>query len=142
MCILYCIVLYIACTVLNIAYLINIVHTVLYIASTVLHIAYLTNIVHTVLYCVLQRLSGGLLCCAGKAEDVISLSMDMVSTGSIHSPHTSLQDRIYKIEKAFKKFDLNGDGYLSWEEFSQVHSNTVLTQPPRLGSKVDTLLWP
>jgi Ca2+-binding EF-hand superfamily protein len=30
------------------------------------------------------------------------------------------QERINKIEKAFKKFDLNGDGYLSWEEFSKV----------------------
>ena len=38
----------------------------------------------------------------------------------IITQHYYTQDRMYKIEKAFKKFDLNGDGYLSWEEFSQV----------------------
>ena len=33
----------------------------------------------------------------------------------------SLKERIRKIENAFRKFDLNGDGFLSWDEFVQVH---------------------
>ena len=31
-----------------------------------------------------------------------------------------LKERIRKIENAFRKFDLNGDGFLSWDEFVQV----------------------
>jgi hypothetical protein len=71
-----------------------------------------------------------MFCCTGENEDVISLSMDMVLASLylcwyviIFAGHMS------KIEKAFKKFDLNGDGYLSWEEFSKVEilPNRVIT---------------
>ena len=30
-------------------------------------------------------------------------------------------------ERAFRKFDLNGDGFLSWEEFVQVSQNSTTT---------------
>ena len=30
-------------------------------------------------------------------------------------------EQMEKVEMAFKKFDLDGDGFLSWEEFQQVH---------------------
>ena len=43
---------------------------------------------------------------------------------------------MFKIEKAFKKFDLNGDGYLSWEEFSKVgilHDLIIMPTLPQIG---------
>ena len=30
-------------------------------------------------------------------------------------------EQMEKVEMAFKKFDLDEDGFLSWEEFQQVH---------------------
>ena len=48
-----------------------------------------------------------LLCCLTEPETVAPL-------------RTESGDRIRKIERAFRKFDLNGDGFLSWEEFIQV----------------------
>ena len=50
----------------------------------------------------------GFLCC---------ISKDYVT-----SPRCSKEEeRRIKVERAFKKFDLNGDGFLSWDEFIQIN---------------------
>ena len=37
---------------------------------------------------------------------------------------TSLLTENLQVELAFRKFDLDKDGFLSWEEFSQVFNST------------------
>ena len=32
------------------------------------------------------------------------------------------KEQMAKVESAFKKFDLDGDGFLSWDEFQQVNA--------------------
>lgn len=49
-----------------------------------------------------------LLCCVRSKEDRRT------------SPLRRPEDRLKQIERAFHKFDLNGDGFLSWEEFLQI----------------------
>ena len=49
-----------------------------------------------------------LLCCVGSDE------------GRGSPGRRSSQERLRQIERAFNKFDLNGDGFLSWEEFLQI----------------------
>ena len=48
-----------------------------------------------------------LLCCVGSEERT-------------SSDRSGSQERLRQIERAFNKFDLNGDGFLSWEEFLQI----------------------
>ena len=48
-----------------------------------------------------------------------------------------IQERLTKIERAFRKFDLDGDGYLSWDEFLQV---TVTINKAKV-SKQTTFDW-
>ena len=44
-----------------------------------------------------------------------------ISKDYLTSPKTSSEEeRRKKVERAFKKFDLNGDGFLCWEEFLQI----------------------
>ena len=53
-----------------------------------------------------------LLCCVTEPEVTTLKSPSLQRTASV--------ERMMKIERAFRKFDLNGDGFLSWEEFIQV----------------------
>ena len=53
-----------------------------------------------------------LLCCMTEPEVTTLKSPSLQRTASV--------ERMMKIERAFRKFDLNGDGFLSWEEFVQV----------------------
>jgi len=52
-----------------------------------------------------QAGKSSLLCCCG-AED-----------GDFN---TELEPRVDRVEAAFRKFDLDGDGFLDWEEFKQI----------------------
>ena len=36
------------------------------------------------------------------------------------------QDKMDKVEFAFRKFDADGDGFLSWEEFQQVFTTFTI----------------
>ena len=56
-----------------------------------------------------------LLCCVTEPELTSAKSPALQRTASV--------ERMKKIERAFRKFDLNGDGFLSWEEFVQVRQN-------------------
>ena len=53
-----------------------------------------------------------LLCCVTEPE--------VTSVKSPALQRSASAERKMKIERAFRKFDLNGDGFLSWEEFVQV----------------------
>ena len=53
-----------------------------------------------------------LLCCVTEQEVTAGKSPSLQRSASV--------ERMKKIERAFRKFDLNGDGFLSWEEFVQV----------------------
>ena len=37
---------------------------------------------------------------------------------------TELEHCLNRVEAAFKKFDLDGDGFVSWDEFKQVGHET------------------
>ena len=52
----------------------------------------------------------GFLCC---------ISSNYVSSPPLQR-NSEDEERKRKIEKAFKKFDLDGDGFLSWEEFLKI----------------------
>ena len=60
-----------------------------------------------------------LLCCVTEPELTSAKSPALQRTASV--------ERMKKIERAFRKFDLNGDGFLSWEEFVQVSQNSTTT---------------
>jgi Ca2+-binding EF-hand superfamily protein len=36
------------------------------------------------------------------------------------------EEQMDKVELAFRKFDMDGDGFLSWEEFQQVRSVALI----------------
>ena len=59
-----------------------------------------------------QTARSNLLCCVTEPEVTSLKSPSLQRTASV--------ERMMKIERAFRKFDLNGDGFLSWEEFVQV----------------------
>jgi len=59
--------------------------------------------------------SSKLLCCIN--------TNDQMPTSPL-LPRNPAQERLLKIERAFRKFDLNGDGFLSWDEFLQIGIDT------------------
>ena len=52
----------------------------------------------------------GLLCCTARAQPA----------SPAHCPAQPQDPRLRRIENAFRKFDVDGDGVLSWDEFLQV----------------------